>query len=44
MDRPRDSHSEWSSSEKEGEIVYDVPYSESVSCSVVSDSLQPHEL
>ena len=25
MEIPRDSHSEWSNSEKEGEIVYDVP-------------------
>ena len=44
MDRPRDSHSEWSSLEKEGEIVYDVPYSESVHQSVESNSLQPHGL
>ena len=26
MDRPRDCHTEWSKSDREGEILYDIPY------------------
>ena len=26
MDRPRDRHTEWNKSDREGEIVYDIPY------------------
>ena len=26
MDRPRDCHMEWSKSDREGEILYDIPY------------------
>ena len=26
MDGPRDRHTEWSESDREGEILYDIPY------------------
>ena len=26
MDEPREHHTEWSKSEREGEILYDIPY------------------
>ena len=26
MDGPRDCHTEWSKSDREGEILYDIPY------------------
>ena len=26
MDGPRNSHAEWSKSDREGEILYDIPY------------------
>ena len=29
MDGPRDRHTEWSNSDREGEIPYDIPYVES---------------